>query len=191
MQWQVKFKAVISLLLLLASLFFLIFTCDQASQKSRERAVLPLVSAAAEEFDVPMAMILSVIRAESDFHPDAVSRVGALGLMQLMPQTFAFLCEELQIRHDPQMITDPPTNVRFGTYYLSYLYEKFGSWRVALAAYNAGEGRVGEWLCDPALTVDGTLRRIPYPETAAYVKKTLEYYVDYLESYPEKEKNRD
>ena len=186
MQRQVKIKTVISLLLLLASLFFLIFTCDQVSQKRRERAVLPLVNAAAREFDVPVAMILSVIRTESDFHPDAVSRAGAMGLMQLMPQTFAWLCEELQEPHDPQEITDPTVNIRFGTYYLFYLREKFGNWRVALAAYNAGEGRVGEWLADPTLTVDGTLRCIPYPETAAYVKKTLEYYVDYLESYPEK-----
>ena len=186
MQRQVKIKVSVSLLLLLASLFFLIFTCGQASQKRRERAVLPLVSAAAEEFDVPAAMILSVIRAESDFHPDAISRAGAMGLMQLMPQTFAWICEELQEPHDPQGITDPLLNIRFGTYYLSYLHKKFGSWRVALAAYNAGEGRVGEWLTDPALKRDGTLRHIPYPETAAYVKKTLEYYVDYLESYPEK-----
>ena len=186
MQRQVKIKVTVSLLLLLASLFFLIFTCDQASQKRRERAILPLVSAAAEEFDVPMAMILSVIRTESDFHPDAVSRAGALGLMQLMPQTFAWLCEELQEPYDPKSITDPAVNIRFGTYYLFYLREKFGSWRVALAAYNAGEGRVSEWLADPTINLNGTLRRIPYPETAAYVKKTLEYYVDYLKSYPEK-----
>ena len=129
-------------------------------------------------------MILAVIRTESNFRPNAVSDAGAKGLMQLMPQTFLWLCEELQEPHSMEKITDPETNVRFGTYYLSYLYEKFGSWRVALAAYNAGEGRVGEWLADPALTADGTLRRIPYPETAAYVKKTLEYYTDYLEDHP-------
>ncbi len=129
-------------------------------------------------------MILSVIRAESDFHPDATSPVGAKGLMQLMPDTFAWLCEELNEAHAEGEITDPETNIRFGSYYLSYLFEKFGSWRVALAAYNAGEGRVAEWLQDPTLASGGALRRIPYPETAAYVKKALAYYVDYLEDHP-------
>ena len=137
-------------------------------------------------------MILAVIRAESSFDPNAVSRVGAKGLMQLMPDTFSWLCKEaLNEPHNAQKIEDPATNVRYGTYYLSYLYEKFGSWRVALAAYNAGEGRAKEWLNDPTLTLDGTLRRIPFPETAAYVKKTLNFYVDYLDAHPIKENERD
>lgn len=188
MRRQTKIKTAICLLLLLSSLFFLIYTCDRVASRRRERAVLPLINAAAEEFDVPAAMILAVIRAESDFQADALSRAGAMGLMQLMPETFSFLCKELEEPHAAQKITDPETNIRFGTYYLSYLFEKFGSWRVALAAYNAGEGRVGEWLSDPALSQGGTLRRIPYPETAAYVKKALAYYVHYLEHYPIKEK---
>ncbi len=173
-------------LLFLVSLFFLVYHCDRLALKRRESAVLALVGNAAAEFDVPVAMILAVIRAESDFYPDATSPVGARGLMQLMPDTFSWLCEELREPHAASEITDPETSIRFGTYYLYYLYEKFGSWRVALAAYNAGEGRVTEWLADPALSSGGTLRRIPYPETAAYVKKALGFYVDYLEHYPGK-----
>lgn len=186
-----KIKTAVLLFLLLASLFFLVYNSNRLLTKRRERSVLPLVSAAAKEFDVPSAMILAVIRTESDFREDALSRAGAMGLMQLMPQTFAWLCDVQQEPHAASEITDPETNIRFGTYYLSYLYEKFGSWRVALAAYNAGEGRVSEWLMDPTLSSGGTLRRIPYPETAAYVKKALTYYADYLEDYPIKEKYRD
>ena len=186
---KVKFAA--SLLLFLASLFFLIYNCDLIATKRRERAVLPLVNAASAEFEVPVAMILAVIRTESDFRADALSRAGAMGLMQLMPDTFSWLCELLEEAHSAKEIVDPETNIRFGTYYLSYLYEKFGGWRVALAAYNAGEGRVCEWLNDPSLALSGTLRRIPYPETAAYVKRTLNYYTDYLEDHPIKEKKRD
>ena len=191
MRWRTKAKTALCLFLLFASLFFLIYTCDRVASKRRERTVLPLVSAASAEFDVPAAMILAVIRAESDFRADALSRAGAQGLMQLMPETFAWLCEDLAEPHTADKITDPETNIRFGTYYLSYLFERFGSWRVALAAYNAGEGRVAEWLTDPALASGGNLRRIPYPETAAYVKKALQYYVDYLEDHPIKEKKRD
>ena len=190
MKRRVKVKIAIVLLLLLASLFYLICHCDLIATKRRERAVLPFVSTASAEFEIPVAMILAVIRAESDFHTDARSRAGAMGLMQLMPDTFSWLCAELGEAHTAHEITDPETNIRFGTYYLSYLYEKFGSWRVALAAYNAGEGRVAEWLNDPSLSSGNTLRRIPYPETAAYVEKALHYYVDYLEEHPIKEKKR-
>ena len=133
---------------------------------------------------MPRAMILAVIRTESDFYPDATSSVGARGLMQLMPDTFLWICEDLHEPRPAQEITDPETNIRAGSYYLAYLFQKFSSWRVALAAYNAGEGRVHEWLTDPALSSGGTLRRIPFPETAAYVKKALEFYVDYLEHHP-------
>ena len=191
MQRQTKVKIILCCLLLFASLFYLVFSCDRVALARRERAVMAHVYTASAEFGVPVAMILAVIRTESDFRPDAVSDAGAKGLMQLMPQTFLWLCEELNETQENERITDPWINIRYGTYYLSYLYEKFGSWRVALAAYNAGEGRVTEWLADPTLTSDGTLRRIPYPETAAYVKKTLEYYTDYLEDHPIKEKNRD
>lgn len=143
--------------------------------------MLALVASAAAEFEVPPAMVLAVIRAESDFHPNAISKAGARGLMQLMPETFSWLCEQhLKEAHAPQQIDDPAINIRYGTYYLSYLQKQFGSWRVALAAYNAGEGRVAEWLTDPTLAKDGTLHRIPFPETAAYVKRTLQYYTEYL-----------
>ena len=184
MKRQAKIKFVVCTLLLLASLFFLIFSSERAALSRRKHAVMPLVKDAAKEFDIPAAMILAVIHTESDFRPDAVSDAGAKGLMQLMPDTFSWLCDRLNEAHPPNKIFDPATNIRYGTYYLSYLYEKFGSWRVALAAYNAGEGRVGEWLADPTLTLDGTLRHIPYPETAAYVKRALAYYTDYLEDHP-------
>ena len=179
-----KIKILLCCILLLASLLFLFFTGERTALARRRRAVLPLVTAASVEFGVPAAMILAVIHAESDFQPDATSPVGAKGLMQLMPQTFSWLCERLEETPLQNGISDPATNIRFGTYYLSYLYEKFGSWRVALAAYNAGEGRVCEWLADPLLASGDTLCHIPYPETAAYVKKTLEYYTDYLEDHP-------
>ena len=173
------------LLLLYFSLLYQVTV--RFSLSHRESAVLPYVSAAAEEFHVPIAMIMAVIRAESNFYANAVSSAGAQGLMQLMPQTFSWLyAEKLQDEMPMSSIMDPNTNIRYGTYYLSYLYGRFGTWRTALAAYNAGEGRVEEWLRDPTLCVGNTLRRIPFPETAAYVEKTLNYYVEYLNRYSDK-----
>ena len=129
-------------------------------------------------------MVLAVIRTESDFDADALSSAGAVGLMQLMPDTFCFIRDEkLKESIADNTIFDPDTNIRYGTYYLSYLFEQFHSWFLALAAYNAGEGRVEEWLLDPELTKDGQLQIIPFPETAAYVERTLDAYHYYSRKY--------
>lgn len=134
-----------------------------------ERAVTVAVRAASAEFGVPVPLILAVIRTESNFDQDAVSDAGAVGLMQLLPDTYRWIRDERLCEKLPtEAILDPTVNVRYGTYYLSYLLERFGDLRVALAAYNAGEGRVAEWL-----ESDPTLAHIPYPETRAYVDKVM------------------
>ena len=144
------------------------------AKERRERDLLPIIYAAAQEFDVPVATVLAVIRTESGFREDAVSAAGAMGLMQLLPETFLWISEEkLCEGYDIRRITEPNVNIRYGTYYLSYLYRRFGDWSVALAAYNAGEGNVELWL------EDGLPLRIPFPETRVYVSRVLrrtEYY---------------
>lgn len=161
---------------------------DKRMREHRERAVYGTVLTAAASFDVSPAMILAVISTESDFKPDALSSVGAIGLMQLMPDTFAFLRDE-RLKEDipDDAIWQRDVNIRYGTYYLSYLFDRFGSWHTALAAYNAGEGRVADWLKDPLLSDGITLFRIPFEETENYVTVTLEAYRHYLEKYSFKE----
>ena len=157
-------------------------------REERERAVYGTVLTAAASFDVSPALIFAVISTESDFKPDARSAVGAIGLMQLMPETFAFLRDE-KLREDipDDAIWSKDVNIRYGTYYLSYLFDRFGNWRTALAAYNAGEGRVSEWLADPLLADGTVLSHIPFEETENYVTVTLEAYRYYLEKYDFKE----
>ncbi len=95
--------------------------------------VFGLVSEMATRHKVPRAFLLAVVAVESGFRKDALSRVGAQGLMQLMPATAA----DLQV--DPE---DPRQNVDGGARYLAWLLKYFGDERLALAAYNAGPGRV-------------------------------------------------
>lgn len=141
---------------------------------------------------MPTACILAVIRAESDFDADARSKAGAIGLMQLMPGTYAFIADELLAEPLlPDQISDPATNIRCGTAYLAYLLEKFKDLRVALAAYNAGEHRVATWLADASLTKNGILLHIPFPETEAYVAKVTRYYKNYCKKYPMEEKKHE
>ncbi len=181
--------AIAALLLSLAVIFlFLADFTDKYFRQKREDAVYDTVLTAAAAYDVSPAMILAVISTESDFHPDALSPVGAMGLMQLMPETFTFLRDEkLRENLADDAVWNTAVNIRYGTYYLSYLFARFGSWELALAAYNAGEGRVLEWLDDATLSDGKTLFTIPYKETESYVSVTLSAYRNYLEKYNLKE----
>ena len=117
------------------------------------------------------ALVYSVMKAESNFQEDAESDAGAVGIMQLLPSTAAFVCEREGIPFDAVRLKEGEYNVTLGCAYLSYLLEVFEE-ETALAAYNAGEGRVREWLKDGRYSANGrTLFHIPYPETARYLKK--------------------
>lgn len=141
----------------------------------------------AEQYGVTEAMAYAVIRSESDFESGAVSPAGAIGLMQLMPDTFRWLTDEMLFEHlEDGMIYDPETNIRYGLYYLSYLYDRFGDWQLALAAYNAGPGSVSEWLADPEYADgEGGLEKIPYRETRRYVKRVNRAWKTYDRLYGE------
>ena len=126
-------------------------------------------------------LVFAVIRAESNFRADAVSPAGAVGLMQIMPQTALFV-EGLSGRRLD--VRDPAENIDLGTAYLRYLFGRFSSLTQVLAAYNAGEGTVRAWLSRADLTdQQGDLAHIPYPETARYVRRVKIFYNCYKFCY--------
>ena len=117
--------------------------------------------------------VYAVIKTESGFRPDAVSDVGARGLMQIMEDTFDWLKfrqgDESAVYYD---MYDPQTNIRYGCYLLGFLMEEFGDIETAAAAYHIGRGRVSEWLGDSSISSDGVhLDVIPASDTAHYVSK--------------------
>ncbi|MCS6879668.1 MAG: lytic transglycosylase domain-containing protein [Geminicoccaceae bacterium] len=136
------------------------------------------------EPNVPVepALLLAVARQESQFDPRAVSPAGARGLMQLMPATARLVARELGLRFDQNALLDQPSyNVRLGAFYLASQIERFGEPALALAAYNAGPGRVLAWLDrngDPRGAGRHALldwiERIPFSETRNYVQRVLE-----------------
>ena len=161
----------------------------QIYPKPKEYA--PFVEKYSAEYGVPEDMIYAVIKTESSFDSSAVSNKGAVGLMQMLPETFEWLTKDILRDHlGAGMLYDPETNIKYGTYYLSRLYNRFGDWDTALAAYNGGEGNVSEWLADSRYSTDGQkliIDNIPkeFNETKNYVKKVNKALEKYKTLYTE------
>jgi len=129
-------------------------------REPRSRQYDPLIGDAAASEGVPPALVKAVIAAESQFRSDAVSRKGAQGLMQLMPET----AEQMGVENP----FEPAQNVRGGTSYLRSMIDRYGDLGRALAAYNAGPSVVDRYGGIP-----------PFDETRDYVDRVLTYYRRY------------
>ena len=128
----------------------------------------------AKENNLSPAFVYAVIKCESGFDKEAVSSVGATGLMQIMPDTFSWINMKLGEKNNYSMATDPETNIKYGCYLYGYLLSRYGRVQEALAAYHAGIGNVDKWLDDPQYSSDGeSLHTIPFPTTNKYVKKVM------------------
>ncbi|MBE6694545.1 MAG: lytic transglycosylase domain-containing protein [Ruminococcaceae bacterium] len=155
--------------------FLFDFLWTQAEYLVYPKKYSEYVEVYAEKYHVPENAVYAVIKTESDFDSGAVSPKGAVGLMQLMPDTFRWLGHDILGENLADgMMYDPETNIRYGCCLLSRLYDRYGSWDIAFAAYNAGSSRVDGWLDG-----EGKLSEIPIEETRAYVKKAT----DALEKY--------
>lgn len=140
-----------------------------------------LVSAAKAR-EIHPSWVFAITRQESAFMTDARSGVGASGLMQLMPATARETAKRFNIPlASSQQVLDPDTNIQLGAAYLSQIYGQFKGNRVlASAAYNAGPGRVRQWLKDARhLPFDVWVENIPFDETRQYVQNVLTYSVIY------------
>ena len=115
------------------------------------QAVAPIVAREAAANDLPPSLILGIIWVESRFNPEAVSPVGARGLMQLMPKTAAYLAECMKWEGRADSF-DPEFNIAAGSYYIARLIKQFdGDLDLALAAYNAGAGNIRKWMNNTGL----------------------------------------
>ncbi len=157
---------------------------DALTRKTHPHGYMEYVEKYAQENAVPPELVYGVIKTESDFKSDAVSDKGAVGLMQIMPDTYSWLCSKTGDENvNPDLLYVPETNIKYGTYYLSTLYTQFGNWENALAAYNAGPSRVKLWIKEYGYDERGLLKNIPFDETAKYVKKVLKEKEIYSQLY--------
>ncbi len=144
------------------------------------------VQEAAEYFDVNPYLVLAIVQTESNFRQDRLSSKGATGLMQLMPDTADWANEESGLNKSPEAYRlNARSNILLGTWYISYLLEKYdGDMVKAVAAYNAGQGHVDRWLDDGIW--DGSeyrLDQIPFGETRHYAARVLYYLKRYEDIY--------
>ncbi len=136
-----------------------------------------------EKYNVPEYIVYAVIHTESSFIERAVSNQGAVGLMQITADTFNWLISKTEDDYEASKLYDPEINIKYGTLYLSLLYNEFSDWETAYAAYNAGRTRVSQWLNDSSVSSDGKLVNIPIEETASYVKKVVSAAKNYERIY--------
>lgn len=173
-------KGFITVLLLLLVTVVLICTGVISNLRNHiEKQIYPLeykqeILLASSTYDFSPEFICAVIHTESKFRADAQSSAGAMGLMQLMPETFMEIAlRRGENRQESDLLT-PEINIDYGVYYLRYLMDTYGYEDIytACAAYNAGLSNVNEWLKNEEYSYDGkTLHTIPYKETANYVSR--------------------
>ncbi len=177
--------------IILASIAIVIIETFSDSWDDFEKMQYPtkyeeIVQEMSEKYDVSDELIYAVIRTESSFDEEAGSSAGALGLMQIIPDTFDWLQMYYhgEVTMETEMLFEPEINIEYGTMFLSFLLDRYTEETSCIAAYNAGFGAVDDWLLDDEYSKDGEkLSYIPYPETENYVAKVVNAKIKYKDLY--------
>ncbi|MEK6678604.1 MAG: transglycosylase SLT domain-containing protein [Nitrospirota bacterium] len=145
-----------------------------------------VVTEYAARYGLDPYLVASIMREESWFNKQAVSRSGARGVMQLMPFTARWVSKQLKYEYnDDENLFDAEININFGAWYLSYLKKRFnGNTVLIIASYNAGPEAVTKWVNGNSnMETDEFIEAIPYNETRAYAKRVLRSYAEYHRIY--------
>lgn len=171
---------VILVIVILLALFCAEPIKQQITKSVYKKEYSEYVTKYAEQYGVEENLIYALIKAESNFNPDAVSHQNAKGLMQLMQSTAEDLAKKSKINLNNENILEPEVNIQLGTQYIASLLNKYDCVEVALAAYNAGSGNVDKWISAGKIKADGSdIENIPYKETNTYVRKIMRDYEVY------------
>lgn len=137
------------------------------------------------ELGIDPMLTFAIIKTESNFKEDTVSRSGAIGLMQLMESTAKEQAEKLEIEYSQEMLYHPEENIKLGLYYFDTLLTYFNdNYLLAFVAYNAGIGNTQKWINDGIINDKGEgTENIPFTETNMYVRKIVRNYKIYKDLY--------
>lgn len=178
-------KALLVAILLLALVLCALWLNDYMEKRKYRLDYPSEILASSAEFGLDPYLVAAIIHCESSNRPAVISPKGAVGLMQIMPDTGGWIAGKLGLGNfSESMLTDPAVNIRLGCWYLHYLMDRFGGVRShVLAAYNAGPGNLKKWLEDEAYSRDGLLVNIPFDETSSYVERVERAYEKYKKLY--------
>jgi soluble lytic murein transglycosylase len=180
-------RLLVLLLVVLAATGIAMATMSPFVDKAVQEIALPLrhedvIRQQAADKDLDPSLIAAIIYTESRFR-DQTSPAGAKGLMQILPETADYIADlSGGTEFERGDLANPQINIAYGSFYLRYLLQKYGGNEgLALAAYNAGEGEVDEWIGDGRAADDPD--DIPFPETRNYVTQVLDIRIRYREEY--------
>lgn len=189
---QIAVIVVSAVVFLCAAAFggYLIYENEQYQKalKNYPVAYTDLIKTNAEKYGLDPYLVQAIIRCESSNNPNAVSDAGAIGLMQIMPNTGEWIGHKIdpELAYSLDMLQDPAINIEYGCWYLNFLFKRFdGNKMEIIAAYNAGHGSVETWLSDPRFSQNGELTIIPFESTAIYYEKVMTAYENYTTLYPD------
>lgn len=163
-------KKIVKFLIFLILIVILIFVVAKIVYKVE---YIDIINKECQKNNADKYEILSIIKAESDFKTNAVSSKNAFGLMQLTYETANWCAGKIGIDNvSEDDLLNPEINIKLGVFYFTYLRQRYDDFNTALAAYNAGMGKVDGWLADSRYSDDGkTIKTTPYKETNNYITK--------------------
>ena len=138
-----------------------------------------------EELDIDPRLTFAIIKTESNFRQDVVSKSGAIGLMQLMESTAKEQANKLNIEYSKEILYNAEGNLKIGLSYFNTLLDYYNqNYILAFTAYNAGLGNVQKWINEGIIKQDGSdIENIPFKETNMYVRKIIKNYEIYRKIY--------
>lgn len=180
-----KITLIIIIIIIIIAVIGVFVVTPKYNKTVYQQDYVNIIQKYAKEYKVDENLLFAIINTESDFKKDAVSKVGARGLMQLMPETFNWVKSKLKdetTSYDDMF--DPELNIKFGSYLISILLEEFDGYEESIAAYHAGRGAVNKWLKDAKLSDDQkTIKKIPIGDTDHYINKVMKSYEMYTKLY--------
>ncbi len=166
-------------LFILLLILVLLFKADDIARKIYPFPYREPITHHAAANNIDPYLLAAIIKVESNFEPTATSPAGALGLLQIMPDTGSWIAEKIgKADFTPDQLYNPEISIRMGAWYLADLKKEFaGDQALILAAYNAGRGNVKQWLENQHWTGETkTIDQIPFPETRHYIRKVMWNY---------------
>lgn len=182
-------KKILKLLIIIGialGIYYLVFNFE--IQKKVLKKLYPIkyayyVEKYSEEYGIDKYLVYAIIKAESNFNEQAVSKSDAVGLMQIMEKTAMEIAKRDDLDITREELFNPETNIRLGIKYYSELLEKYNNnFKLAIVAYNAGIGNVDKWIEEGTINSNGdNLENVPFKETENYLRKIVRDYEIYTQ----------